>query len=729
MTNFSPNLETEMTDASFGATLLPKGSAGFILPANWGAINRVMTVASTDKLLAMYGTPVYGQNHLSYATISKFLGYAVASAKVCRAGTDDFATKNAVVMLTADLTAHAHLNGTAQVRKLNAEDASYASIDVVAIELAVEPSSAWTIGNKLTVQGSDPEVSGYLSGYLAIADSTDGSAYAFLSNPSGTIAPADILVDVASVTATVTSVDAQDEQYNLDSAFVETVLTVGADEGFEVGVGMEILQGATGAVGTVVAVTSTKIYLTSVTGVFLTTGTTDITKSGDIVIKPAVVVPSGVASTATETDVLGIFARYAGTKGNDLDVAVCNSVDFPTAIYSGSAKFISVFDELSIESTELAIIVSLDGEVVEHFVVETTESDEDFIDSKIEINSNYIYTVSRTYGATTVADLASLTLDHGTITLQSLTGGASQITTPLASAKTAYDELMKKTSSVKFLADFHDYETTADFKSLIAYYTPIADTKGIFSLATLRKEAVKESNTVTVSISDFDGNNTKNFVPFYEWTHYTDSLTHKRYYIPVTGDNMAIIIRSYLKADYMAPAGTRRGVMSNTSKLYHNFDEGDESYVSDLYKYGINANVLREDLAGNRSFLLWGNRTMYNSSSDLSRLNVVMALTTDVVTLGERIRPYIFELVNTQTFALITNDCDANYLKTRSSTAFTQTDGDGGYAFACDATNNNAQTEKLKEIIVDFAVKYVTASEYLKLRIKVTSVGTSFELV
>ena len=61
-----------------------------------------------------------------------------------------------------------------------------------------------------------------------------------------------------------------------------------------------------------------------------------------------------------------------------------------------------------------------------------------------------------------------------------------------------------------------------------------------------------------------------------------------------------------------------------------------------------------------------------------------------------------------------------------SSIVINTIDGDAGYLFVCDSTNNNGITAKNKEIICDFYIKPALAAEYIRLTAIVTASGVSF---
>jgi hypothetical protein len=273
----------------------------------------------------------------------------------------------------------------------------------------------------------------------------------------------------------------------------------------------------------------------------------------------------------------------------------------------------------------------------------------------------------------------------------------------------------------------------SSYGTLITYIIAACTANKRCSLAhTMTKDSVSVIRTADqcITLSGISGVNSYYSIPTYEWKWYVDGDLKKKYYIPCTADVLACIVNTISNyGDWVAPFGVVKGILQNTTKLYYNLEEGDGSLMSDLYKRGINPIVYREDENGNAGFFFYGNRTKYNPASDLSRINIANALLADIKKLGQLAEPFISESIDQNTFDLIVQRCDKNYLATRAVKAFDQLDGDDGYRFICDSSNNTAQTRKEKSIIMDFMVKYKSAAEYLKLRITVTSAGTDFALI
>jgi len=711
MTNLSPNLETILADRSIGSIPLALGSAGFIMGAQWGPMNKAISILSPQNLKLMYGSAIFGRNHLSWASVKRYLDLGISGTRVVRAGKDDSSTKNAVKFFSKDLTATNSNNGTSQLRKLNAEDESFPSIESLLVELDADVT--WTVGQAVTNGSATANV----GAIMLDADNEGSSAYAWLIDVDGTFAIDDTLTDSETVpsVADIVSISSLQE---FGVLFHEAKLTLSAGHSLKVGIGSIVTQGT--ASGLVIGKGTNILYLANVTGTFTAN---DITAVDDIEITAGRITIASVDVSTTVVQSLCFFAKYPGTEGNSIQVAFCDKDNFNQA-YTGTTTFASLFDVVSLQTNEIALVITYKGELVEKWIVSLDETAtlnglSLFIENFLNDRSNYLgcYYSGESF--------------VGFKTLTSLAGGDAQ-EIDLQSAKDAYDELFKPLSGVRVVGDFHELEDMTELSDLQAYISTKTDaTKRQTSVICLKKDIINPLVfDMTPVITAVNAIQSKFVFPVYEWEEYNNSDIRRKYFIPSTAVTVGIIMRSLLNdGDIEAPAGLRRGTMTGTTRLYYNLEEGSGSPVSELYKYGVNAHVMRVLDSGQTGYYLWGNRTLFNPLSDMSRFNVVSALITDIQKLGSLILPFVFEGIDeTTTFNSITQTCE-QYLTSRAVRAFYLNDGDGGYRFTCSTANNTALDASEKTINVDFEVKYRPASEYIKLRISVTGAGVDFQFV
>ncbi len=729
--NLSPNLETVIADNSISSVPMSKGKAGYILGSQWGAINKPLNILSKGILRTMFGKPTYNISNISNMVVQRYLDYNVGGAVVVRAGKDDSTTINSVKFFSADMTvAQNWNNGTAQKRKLNAEDDSYESIQTVKLVLATNPTT-WSVGD--TVTGATSTATGVVESICVIDGNATSSAIVYVKDVVGTFR-GDSGVD-ENVTDGTTACSCTDTTINTiyGTQFVE--MTFVATDVDKIGVGMTLVQGANSAV--VVGKVGTLVSLTDVSGAFVTA--TALTSFDGVAYTDTGAEDFPTSSTievgADTVQALMVFGKYAGTEGNDIDVSICNRNDFNNATGTSTFAFADEFEVTTLIEDEIAVVIRKAGTVVEAHIcsLDATATSQGgkpkFIDDYLEMYSDYIGSESKTTGTHEIEDWDDLAEASGTIASTTLVGGACGVV-GLQQAKDAYDVLLKKNTGVSLCGDFHELENMSNYGALISYLdVKIASLDRVRLICTLQKDSINV-NDIKASIADIISIQNSYIYPYYEWTYVTDGELKKKYYVPLTGDHIALTFQTWQTVgDWYAPAGTQNGILRNVTKMYHNLDEGDGSPVSDLYKYGINADVFREDAVGNTGYYAWGNRSKFNAMSDLSRQNVVNAMITDVMKLGALIQPYIFQPIDDATFNSITQVCDAGYLSSRSQNAFYQGDDDGGYRFVCDRSNNDAQSNSEKTINVLFMVKYKASAEYIKLKVVITASGINFELV
>ena len=718
MSNLLPNLETQLRDRSIGSIPLPIGSAGFVTAGQWGPVNIVMNITSPQNFKRMYSSAIYGQNHISWATINKYLEMGVSGAKIVRAGKNDSTTTNAVQLFAEDGTAKNWNNGTAQIRKLNANHGSWPSIEIIKIKLEENPTvGGWAVGDTISVQGGT--ATGTIDAIILSNQNESSNAFVYLRDYTGTFADGDTLTDGTPATPAIATIDGDPVETRLFNAFFhEVALTVGASQIDRVAVGSTIRRGD--ASGLVVGKHGTSLFLSNVVDTF-TNG--DASFVDDIELSASVVEISAVTTDDSTRQAIMFFAKYPGSVGNDIHIAMCDKDNFGEE-FSAGLTFASQFEAPSLGDNEVAIIVTHDGVVVERWICSTDETAERsgeslFIPEWLDKYSNWI----GAFVNTNIIDF------EGFFALTSLIGGATG-PVDLLSAQNAYTVLLDIKSGVRVSGDFHDLEDMSEYTDLHGFICGLLEaSKRTVHVATMKLNTISETAGALDSLTESGFHQECRWVfPAYEWEFYNNADIRRKYWIPVTGTNIGIILRSVINdGDTEAPAGLRRGSMTGTSRLYYNLEEGAGTMNSELYRYGINANVLRVLDSGQVGFFLWGNRTTYNPMSDMSRLNVIQGLITDSVKLESLLLPFLFEGIDEDTYASIRQTCDEGYLANRSVVAFNRLDGDSGYKFTCGIENNSAQDVSEKTINIDFEVKYRTAAEYMKLRITVTGAGVEFQ--
>jgi hypothetical protein len=532
-----------------------------------------------------------------------------------------------------------------------------------------------------------------------------------------------------------------------------------------------------GFTGTIfyIDVTNDQIYLTASTGEFtdgegLDAATTTVTTDDG----------TGYDQVAL------IYAKYPGTAGNNIKVAISDSDDFSTALIVGSTTFEESFDTKPykilqvVDSTvftvgdsvagessgtgtimrikddliyidvlsgtftaegiddaityvasvttisavydELAIVVIFENDIVEKYIVSTYTE---------ATNLNGERSFIETYLENNSNYINSIVDETGTVTIADFNGSFQA--TPLTLGKSDFDLTAVQNASdiifddqeynIRYVGDFHDLDL-ADVKTLQGTMRAKADN-------IQKKLAVINLPTSVINVASFSIATVL--------THLAPCIGSS--YVCVA-DNWKKVYDKYNKKRYFIPCtGDVLGVNARTvdrnnvwTAPFGNVNgqvANVESFyhkttlaIRDiLYKNGINS-LFRKRNKGN---VLWGQKTLANAASSRSRINVRMNLIALRVDLEDVLDDFISSESNAETWRSITNTCDEGYLKPLSGKgAFDLSNGEG-HKFVCNGTNNTADVIDAYKIVCDLAVKPIKSAEIIDFNITILSSGTNIE--
>lgn len=198
------------------------------------------------------------------------------------------------------------------------------------------------------------------------------------------------------------------------------------------------------------------------------------------------------------------------------------------------------------------------------------------------------------------------------------------------------------------------------------------------------------------------------------WCEVYDEYNKRYRWIPMSG--FAAAVWSYTDEStepWYAPAGVQRGKISGIRKLAYSPYLGERDL---LYQAGLNPVV---------SFpsdgpVIWGQKTMYDSTSSFNRINVRRLFITLEKSIATYARPYVFQ-PNTAMMRAAISTVIRNYLADVYARQ-----GIYEYQVICDATNNTAARIDRGELWCDIKIKPVRSAEFIVLRFTNTSMGLSF---
>lgn len=184
---------------------------------------------------------------------------------------------------------------------------------------------------------------------------------------------------------------------------------------------------------------------------------------------------------------------------------------------------------------------------------------------------------------------------------------------------------------------------------------------------------------------------------------------------------LRMIIRSDQQAfPWFAPAGTRRGVLDNVTRLGYLNNEGE--FVSVGVRQGIR-DILYENNVNPLTFtpvsgiIADGQKTRASGFSALDRINVARLIVYMRTQLDKIVRPFLFEpndkITRDEVKGVIDSFCNDLIAKRALY----------DYAVVCDETNNTPDRIDRNELYIDIAIEPVKAIEFIYIPIRIKNTG------
>jgi hypothetical protein len=408
------------------------------------------------------------------------------------------------------------------------------------------------------------------------------------------------------------------------------------------------------------------------------------------------------------------LAKYPGDYGNNISVAVADSTSFATATITGTTTFKSVFD-YSPSSTELAVVVLLNGSIAETFIVSLTPGAKNYrneayyIETYLARNSKYVYCY----------DNNSITFSLGTVSAVSLTGGA-HVAPEASDLISAYDLFANKEElDVDVIFEANAANITSGNTVIQHIIDNILDVRkdcrGVFS-ATYNDVVNVAIATAVTNLEDYVSttiNRNSSYAAFYgNYKYQFDRYNDVYRWVPINGDIAGIYS---IGQAWESPAGLNRGLIKNCIKLAIN---PNESYRDFMYPLGINPVYTLKNVG----HVVMGQRTLATSSPSLfSRVDnrglfiLLEKNTADVA------RYYQFQK-NTAT--------ERRRFVADIEPLFRQVQGLGGieeYLIICDETNNTDTETANYTLVCDIFVRPNQSVEWIQLNFSAVQNVVNFE--
>lgn len=413
---------------------------------------------------------------------------------------------------------------------------------------------------------------------------------------------------------------------------------------------------------------------------------------------------------------LQIFGKYPGARGNDIKVAIANASDFATANVVTGTSFVSVFD-YSPSAGEVAIVVLVDDEIEEQYIVSLTTGSKDY-----EGNNNYIQEyINRRSSWILVYDDSTNSDIPDSIEATALTGGvgASPSTGEVNTGYDLFDNAEEV--DVNILIDGGNTNATVQQyiidnilevrKDCVGYFTVSkSSVVGVANISTAVANCVTYRTTTLARSSNYGA-------LYGNWKYQYDNYNDKYRWLPLSGDIAGITAETHYQRDpWFAPAGYNRGEVKNTVKLAFNPNRG---HRDTLYKDFVNP-VCKDSDAG---FVVLGQKTLISSPSTFSRLDVRWLFVTIEKAIATASKYFIMEKNTPFTRRQMINIIDP-YLRDVQGR-----EGIEDFYLQCDETNNTAEVRSRNEMRVDIYIKPTLTAEFILLYFSNVKGSVSFEEV
>jgi hypothetical protein len=196
---------------------------------------------------------------------------------------------------------------------------------------------------------------------------------------------------------------------------------------------------------------------------------------------------------------------------------------------------------------------------------------------------------------------------------------------------------------------------------------------------------------------------------------------------PVVQPPSHMMLRTIVRSDqvsfpWLAPAGTRRGLIDNAAQLGY-IDSQTGEFISIATGQGVR-DVLYENRINPITFIPgsgivnYGNKTTASTPSALDRINVARLIAFIRGRLNEIAKTYVFEPNDQITRNEITNAI------TGLMTDLVAKRGIYDYLVVCDLSNNTPARIDRNELYVDIAIEPVKAVEFIYIPVRLKNTGT-----
>lgn len=467
---------------------------------------------------------------------------------------------------------------------------------------------------------------------------------------------------------------------------------------------------------------------------------------------------------------LKFICRWVGDSGNDIDVTIAKASDFNVPVPNTVVTDVSSVGIRTLTTTkvspilgidgialdtlfdyvpsddEIAIIVSVKGEIVERYIVSLDETKKDFngkskyIEDVINLKSSYIYVKDNK-----ALDYVNHMPESSVLQTIQTTVEQWQVSTGQKIGKSVTEvtigELLNLQHGDSGLVGRGDYQRAWDVFSdkesievdvLIAneetpkYVAELAKSRGdciAFIGAPYELTVGLKTTEIIDNLVDYiagaygDLNIENSYATFFgNYLYIYDKVNDKMRWVNAAGATAGL--RAKTNTDFQtwfASAGLVRGQIQGVDKLAFIPNQGQRDV---LYKNKINPIA---SFPGQGNAVVWGQKTMLSRPSSFDRVNVRGLFNQLKRAISKMAKYYVFELNDEYTRARFVESITP-YLE------FVQ-ENRGVYDFAiqCDENNNTAAVIDANQFVASIFVKPERVAEFLILNFVAVGTGVDFK--
>lgn len=481
-------------------------------------------------------------------------------------------------------------------------------------------------------------------------------------------------------------------------------------------------------------------------------------------VSPRIAIPNDVAYFSSQYNgangTVMFAARYPGSVGNSLKVAVCaNSQTFSSWMYAtyfdaapGTSNWAigqgapTIADELHIVVVdEDGVLTGTANTVLERFPNLSKARDAKSDDGRsiyykeyLYRNSNYVHWLGHpeamlangVWGQeTTAVRNVGATFDRpvNNMDISLYLGQDGKPTTgTVINALEQYRDVEKLDISLLFVGDgcvsanTSVGDTTAWQTAIATEALTIADyRKDCVAFVSPPYEAAVANTGSAASIVSYRAGLSSTSYGFMDsgWKYQYDKYNDVYRWVPLNADMAGLCVRTDQTRDpWFSPAGFQRGQVRNVIKLSFNPKQVDRDT---LYKAGVNPVV---SFPGDGT-LLYGDKTMQGRPSAFDRINVRRLFIVLEKAISRAAKAQLFEFNDEFTRAQFVNLVEP-FLRSVKGRR-----GIYDFRVVCDATNNTPQVVDSNQFIGDIYIKPARSINFIQLNFVAVRSGVSFDEV